>query len=132
MLYYDSTKFEETKKMLTSVGKFLRKVRIDNNEILLNMANKLGVSSSFLSAVENGKKKIPADWSIRICELYGLDEIQCENLDQAIAETEQSYEIDLSGVSQSNREVAVSFARKFASMDESQIEQIKKILGTVN
>ena len=118
--------------MLTSVGKFLRKVRIDNNEILLNMANKLGVSSSFLSAVENGKKKIPADWSIRICELYGLDEIQCENLDQAIAETEQSYEIDLSGVSQSNREVAVSFARKFASMDESQIEQIKKILGTVN
>ena len=132
MLYYDSTKIEETMKMLTSIGKFLRKVRIDNNEILLNMANKLGVSSSFLSAVENGKKKIPADWNIRICELYGLDEIQCENLDQAIAETEQSYEIDLSGVSQSNREVAVSFARKFASMDESQIEQIKKILGTVN
>lgn len=115
--------------MLTSIGKFLRKVRIDNNEILADMAVKLGVSPSFLSAVENGKKKIPAGWSGKICKLYGLDEIQSENLDQAIAETEQSYEMDLSGVAKQNREIAVSFARKFATMDAEQIEKIKKILG---
>ena len=42
--------------MLTSLGKFLRKLRIDNNELLKDMAQKLNVSVSFLSAVENGKK----------------------------------------------------------------------------
>ena len=118
--------------MLTSVGKFLRKVRIDNNEILADMADKLGVSPSFLSAVENGKKKVPVGWSVKICELYKLDDNQSENLDQAIAETELSYEIDLSGVTKQNREIAVSFARKFATMDEEQIEKIKRILGVNN
>ena len=43
--------------MLTALGKFLRKLRIDNGEILKDMADKLGVTASFLSAVENGKKQ---------------------------------------------------------------------------
>ena len=44
--------------MITPIGKFLRKLRIDTGEILKDMAEKLHVSPSFLSAVENGKKKI--------------------------------------------------------------------------
>ena len=44
--------------MLTSLGRFLRKLRIDRGEILKNMAEKLEVTSSFLSAVENGKKRM--------------------------------------------------------------------------
>ena len=43
--------------MLTSLGTFLRKIRINKGEILRDMATNLGVSSAFLSAVENGKKK---------------------------------------------------------------------------
>lgn len=43
--------------MITPIGKFLRKLRIDTGEILKDMAEKLHVSPSFLSAVENGKKK---------------------------------------------------------------------------
>lgn len=38
--------------MVTAFGKFLRILR----EILKDMAEKLNVTSSFLSAVENGKK----------------------------------------------------------------------------
>ena len=43
--------------MITAFGKFLRILRMDNGEILKTMAEKLEVTSSFLSAVENGKKK---------------------------------------------------------------------------
>lgn len=118
--------------MLTSVGKFLRKIRIDNNEILADMAEKLDVSSSFLSSIENGKKKLPAGWNKKISELYKLNETQSENLDQAIAEAEQSYEISFAGVARQNREIAVSFARKFATIDEEQIEKIKKILEGIS
>ena len=33
--------------MVTELGKFLRKIRIDNNELLLDMAQTLNVSSAF-------------------------------------------------------------------------------------
>ena len=113
----------------TAIGRFLRKLRIDNDEILADMATKLNVSPSFLSAVENGKKRIPAGWNAKICELYHLNEQQAVCLDHAIAETEQSYEMNLSGVAQQNRELAVSFARKFKELDEEQIAAIRKLLG---
>lgn len=45
--------------MLTSFGKILHKHRIDCFERLLDMADKLGVSVSFLSSVEISKRSIP-------------------------------------------------------------------------
>ena len=46
----------------------------------------------------------------------------------AIAETEESLEMDFYGVAAGKRELAVSFARKFSDFDEGQIEAIKRIL----
>ena len=43
--------------MITSLGNFLRKLRFEKGEVLKDMAEKLGVTVSFLSAVENGKKE---------------------------------------------------------------------------
>ena len=40
--------------MLTALGKFLKKLRVDRNEVLKDMSARLGVTASFLSAVENG------------------------------------------------------------------------------
>lgn len=114
--------------MLTPVGRFLRKLRIDQGEILKNMSDKLGVSVSFLSAVENGKKKMPAVWNGKICELYGLDVAHREEFTAAIAATEESIEMKLASVSQGKRELAVFFARTFSDIDEAQVEAIRKIL----
>ena len=50
--------------MLTEFGKALRKIRIDRQQLLKDMANKLGVSSAYLSAVENGKRRMPQDLSL--------------------------------------------------------------------
>ena len=49
--------YKEESIMATTLGVFLRKLRLANDEILKDMAKNLGVSSAFLSAVENGKKK---------------------------------------------------------------------------
>ena len=114
--------------MLTNLGRFLRKIRIDEGEILCDMANKLGVTASFLSAVENGKKRMPSAWNQKICELYGLSEEQKEEFTAAIAESEKVIELDFSAASLKNREMAVSFARKCSDMDDYQVEEIKKIL----
>ena len=114
--------------MLTNLGKFLRKIRIDEGEILWDMANKLDVTASFLSAVENGKKRMPSAWNKKICELYNLSDEQKEELTEAIAESERAIEVDFSNMALKNRQLAVSFARKFPDMNDYEIEEIRKIL----
>ncbi|MDO5748983.1 MAG: helix-turn-helix transcriptional regulator [Planctomycetia bacterium] len=114
--------------MLTSIGRFLRKLRIDQGEILKDMADKLDVTVSFLSAVENGKKRMPATWNKKICDIYQLNVDQRDAFTVAIAETEVSIEMNLNEVTMGRRELAVSFARKFYEIDDFQAEEIRKIL----
>lgn len=114
--------------MITSLGKFLRKLRIDHGEILKNMAEKLNVTVSFLSAVENGKKRMPSDWNEQICRLYNLSDQQKEAFTTAIAETTNAIELELVSASMKRRELAVSFARSFNDLDDSQAEAIRNIL----
>lgn len=114
--------------MITSLGNFLRKLRFEKGEVLKDMAEKLGVTVSFLSAVENGKKRMPGHWNSKICELYNLNYNERELLTKAIADTEDSIELNFSGVSNQNKELAVSFARKFSEFDNDELEQLRKLL----
>lgn len=66
--------------MTTAFGKFCRKLRIDNNEIMKDMAEKLGVTASYLLAIEKGKRSIPTDWAEQIASLYELTEQQTKEL----------------------------------------------------
>ena len=50
-------------KGVTNLGKKLRKIRIDNDEISSDMARKLEISVSYLSAIENGKRNIPKNFA---------------------------------------------------------------------
>lgn len=114
--------------MLTSLGKFLRKLRIDHGEILKDMADKLQVTASFLSAVENGKKQMPSEWNAQICELYSLTDLQKSDFTTAVAETSKAIEMKLVEANLDRRELAVSFARSFSSLDDEQAEAIRNII----
>ena len=114
--------------MLTSLGKFLRKIRIDHGEVLKDMADKLGVTASYLSAVETGKKRMPSSWNNRMCELYDFNQEQTAEFTKAVAETESKIELDLSKATDSQRELAVSFARKFTDFDERQMQKFFDLL----
>ncbi|WP_299142767.1 helix-turn-helix transcriptional regulator [uncultured Dialister sp.] len=114
--------------MLTSLGKFLRKLRIDNGEILKNMSDKLDVSPSFLSAVENGKKKMPSSWNSKICLFYQLTPEQVNEFTKAIAETENSLTLSLDSLTSLQKEHAISFARTFDELSDEQWDAISQIL----
>ena len=114
--------------MLTSIGRFLRKLRIDNGEILKNMADKLEVSSAFLSAVENGKKKMPENWSEKLTFLYNLSEDQSDSFQKAIADTNQAIELNLENATPQHRDLALSFARHFDSLDDETSKKIIEML----
>lgn len=114
--------------MITSVGKFLRKLRIDRGEILRDMATRLGVSSAFLSAVENGKKNVPEKWPAKLEELYCLSAEQMEELRNAIAESKDIVELNIRDTSDKNRQLAISFARQFDTLDSEIIDKLFDIL----
>ena len=114
--------------MLTSLGKFLRKIRIDNDEYLKDMADKLDVTVSFLSAVENGKKKMPSSWNRKICSLYNLNGDQTAEFTKAIAESEEKIELNLKDLDLKNQCLAISFARKFSCFSESEMEELLRIM----
>jgi len=115
--------------MLTEFGQFLRKLRIDHNELLKHMAEKLGVSSSFLSAVETGKRNIPDGWVEKICLYYNLAMFEQEALKDAAANSAMAVTIDLSNMVPKRRETASLFARKFDEVDDTTIEAIRKLLN---
>lgn len=115
--------------MLTSVGRFLRQLRLDHGEILRTMATNLGVSSAFLSAVENGKKKMPESWYQKLQELYELSEGQMDDLRQSVLESGNIVELNIQDTSIEARQLAISFARCFESMDD---ETRKKIFDILN
>ncbi|MCL2665187.1 MAG: helix-turn-helix domain-containing protein [Defluviitaleaceae bacterium] len=115
--------------MLTEFGKTLRKMRIDCGEIIKNMANKLGCTASYLSAVETGKRSIPDGWVDKIISIYNLD---CDTGDKlrasAMAEA-KTLKIDINNLFGSKREAAILFAREFSDVDDSIAEKIRELLS---
>ena len=45
--------------MITEFGKILRIIRINCGDSAKDMSEKLGISASYLSAIENGKRNVP-------------------------------------------------------------------------
>ena len=76
--------------MITSFGKFCSRLRMNNSVLLYDMAQRLNVSSSFLSGVENGKTKPPAEWAEVIALEYHLNDEQVGELKTSIAESREN------------------------------------------
>ena len=113
--------------MVNNFGKFCRKLRIDRGELLFDMAKKLGVSSAFLSKVENGNKKPPKEWEDKIIDLYKLDQNKIVELKQFIFEAINYDSIDMSGFNEDNKQLLLSFARKLGSMEDGKKDELKKM-----
>lgn len=62
--------------MLTDFGRELRLFRVQNNQLLYNMANDLGVSSAYLSAIENGRKPVTDEIMSKLKSTYNFTEKQ--------------------------------------------------------
>lgn len=114
---------------MTEIGKFLKRLRIENGEVLLNMAQKLGVTPSFLSAVELGKKKMPYEWNLKIRSAYSLTPEQEDELDEAISLSEKAVILDFEEVSPTAKKLAVSFARSFSDFSDEQLDALKKLMS---
>ena len=114
--------------MVSELGKFLRKLRIDRGEVLLDMAEKLGVSSSFLSAVENGKKRMPSRWNELLPSLYSLPEPMKTEFTNAVASSEKGIEIPLAGLDIQQRRLGVALAREIRTLSPQKAAKLQALL----
>ncbi len=113
----------------TEFGKYLRKLRIDHGEVMKEMADKLGITTAYLSAIELGKRAPLNDLVSQIEQKYGLGQGESERLSSVMATSMREVKMDLDEYSAMDKELAVFFARKFPQMGMEEKEQMRKILG---
>jgi len=117
--------------MFTEFGKLLRKARIDRGLLLKDMAEGLGVSSAYLSAVETGKKTVTDELSRKVAGYLGIDLSSPEylELEDAVQVTRGQIAIEMKGLSQRHQETALAFARQFGEMQPTDLDKLLALLN---
>ena len=112
----------------TKFGEFMRVLRVQHHEVMGDVAKLLGVSTPFLSAVENGRKNVPDEWFDIIAEHYALSDDEIADMKMAAENSRNQVKITLSKSENYQREVALQFARSFDGIDEDTAEKIMALL----
>ena len=128
-VWYTAKESKEEVCDVTKLGIALRKIRLDRQELLKDMADRLKVSSAFLSAVETGKKRPPANFIDRICSAYELSEDEKKELQLAADMSLDEIKIDLTDSSSMQRQAAVSFAKALNDLTDDEISKIMRIFS---
>lgn len=115
--------------MITELGKEIRKLRIDKDENLSSMSKKLGISVSYLSAIENGVREIPADFVDKLSEIYHLSKERKEELIKAEANSASKISISLHSAIYAQRQLAFTLSRKLNDLSSDECEEIMRYLG---
>ena len=114
--------------MISKFGIEMRKFRVANGESLRTMAERIGISATFLSAMEVGRKAIPIEYAKKIKEIYKLNEDDYARLYDSIIETNQRVNIELEKMNEAQKEVSIVFARRIENADPELIEKLRKVL----
>lgn len=115
--------------MLTLLGKELRMLRLTRGEILKDMAEKLGITPAYLSAIENGKREPTRKFISSVFSVYELTEEEAERIEKAYYETINNVSIDISNQTAAQKDLSFVFARRFDSLSDEEIQSIMKILN---
>ena len=114
--------------MLTSLGKFLRTFRIQQGELLKDMAERLDVAPAYLSSIENGKRNPARKFINNIISSYELSAQEIDALNRAYSETLNEVSFSTANSTDNQRDLCISFARKLNNLNNSQIDEIRRIL----
>jgi len=114
--------------MVTEFGKILRMYRIQHGLILKDMADALDIPSSYLSAMEMGRKSVSNDFLQRLFNIYRFTSVEQQELKIAAAKSADQYKLSTKNVDSTHKELAFSFARKFEELDEETVTKILELL----
>lgn len=110
----------------TAFGKFLRKLRVDNDLLLKDMAESMEVSTAQLSAMELGNRTIQLDLASKIANIYNVSNV--EEIEELISISQPSIKTNLKDVNEEQRKTMVMFARAFSDMSDDRLKQIQELV----
>jgi len=110
---------------LTEFGKGLRKLRIERGDKMKDMADAIGVSVSFLSAIETGAKSVPMEKVETLITYYDIKGQQASQLHSLAAKSKAIVRIK---VRPESRQLVTAFARKVKDLSPSKRHAILQIL----
>jgi transcriptional regulator with XRE-family HTH domain len=93
------------------------------------MADKLRVTSSYLSAVEIGKRNIPSDWHEKISDFYALNAVAKSALLNAIQESQLTIKFELNKMDRSDRDLVMAFARELKDLGDDDRLKLQNIFN---
>ncbi len=114
--------------MITEFGKQLRKLRIDKTITLRAMAEAMGISPSYLSSIETGKRNITEQFFSSVVSYFGLQGNDVVILRQNADISQNELTLSLSDANDAQKNSAVFFARRLNELTEDDLSKINKIL----
>ena len=107
----------------------MKKIRIDKDLSLRKMAFDYGCSYAYISAIENGKANIPADYFIKCCEILKLTQEEKIEVFNAILELQKNYLSDIIDTEQ--KQLLQKIYELFAKLKNAVAEEINDIVNQI-
>jgi len=115
---------------MTPFGDRMRKLRAERGITLKDMAEALGVSSAYLSALEHGKRGRPG-WHLiqRILTYFNIIWDEADEVIRLARISHPRISIDTSGLSPKATELANRLADEIGKLDNTTLDELLSVLG---
>lgn len=115
---------------MTPFGDRMRKLRAERGITLKQMAEALGVSSAYLSALEHGKRGRPG-WHLiqRVLAYFNIIWDEADEVVRLARISHPRISIDTSGLSPKATELANRLADEIGKLDAATLEELLVTLG---
>jgi len=111
--------------VLNNLGKMLRAIRLQKEERLMDMAQKIEVSVAFLSAIETGRKEPPLSIVQKIASAYDMSKKQRIELELAVFNSRTTFKLEpQSAIAQDTVALLARRLNKLAPEDHKKIQAI--------
>jgi transcriptional regulator with XRE-family HTH domain len=115
---------------MTPFGQKLRAMRAERQITLKDMAEALGVSPAYLSALEHGRRGAPTWYLVqRVITFFNVIWDEAEEIERLAQISHPRVVVDTSGLGPHATELANKFARQVATLSEADIHALLDLLN---
>lgn len=115
----------------TSLGIFLAKYRVDKGYKQKDMARCLGISSTFLSAIEMGSKSYPKNFGDKLISVYKFTNAEIAELIRCLNRSHSSVKFVLANAANNKRELINNLYNVLKYLTDEDICNINNIINIV-
>ena len=115
---------------MTPFGAKMRELRAERGVTLKAMAEAIGVSAAYLSALEHGRRGTPT-WYLhqRIITYFNVIWDEAEELERLAQDSDPRVVVDTAGLSDKATELANRLARHIGALGETEIAALLELLN---